>query len=134
MKASWTCSAAFRSLEAATTTVGTPLPTSSAWEGPDRATTGQWSRTSWPITSVRVREVSFSTPLDTETMTVPGLTMALSRAAVVRTAKDGVASTTSALSAAADMSEVSFSAPGRGTPLSTGFSRVSRRVLDSSST
>ena len=133
MNRSCTSSAAALSLEADTTTVGTPRPTSSAWEGPDRATMGWPSPTSWAMDSVRVREVSFSIPLDTDTSTAPGSSRGARVRAVVRTAKDGVASTTAPQPDAQAGSEVSFSPSGRGTPLSMGFSRRSRRTADSAS-
>ena len=72
-------------------------------------------------------------PLDTDTSTVPGSSRSFSWAAVDRTAKEGVATTTRPQPFTAARSEVSFSSSGRGTPFSMGFSRVSRRALDSAS-
>ena len=58
---------------------------------------------------------------------------AFSRAAVARTAKEGVATTTRPQPFTAARSVVRFSVSGRGAPFSMGFSRVSRRTLDSAS-
>ena len=88
---------------------------------------------SWAMASVRVREVSFSMPLDTDTSTAPGSSRGARVRAVVRTAKEGVASTTAPQPLTQAGSEVSFSPSGRGTPLSMGFSLCSRRTADSSS-
>ena len=107
-------------------------PTSSAWEGPDSTTTGHLSPISSSMTWLRRREVSFSMPLDTDTRMVPGSTRSFSLAAVVRTAKEGVASTTSPQPFTQAMSSVRARPSGRGTPLSMGFSWLSRRVWDSS--
>ena len=74
------------------------------------------------MASVSRLEVPSSMPLATLTSTVPGVTMSFSFRAVVRMAKEGVASTTMSQPAAADMSQVSFKFWGSGTPLSMGFS------------
>ena len=81
---------------------------------------------------MRVREVSFSMPLDTDTSTVPRSSRGAAARAVVRTAKEGVASTTAPQPFTQARSAVSFSSPGRGTPLSMGFSPVSRSTALSS--
>ena len=133
MNRSCTCSATARSSEATTTPVGIFRPTSSAWEGPDSTTTGHRPWTSSSMTWLRRREESFSIPLETETRMVPGSASSLSCFAVDRTAKEGVATTTSPQPLTAAMSVVSFSSSGRGTPFSMGFSRFSRRTADSSS-
>ncbi len=62
---------------------------------------------------------------------VPGSPAPLRLFGGERTAKEGVATTTSPQPLTAAMSVVSFSSSGRGTPLSMGFSRVSRRTADS---
>ena len=85
------------------------------------------------MASVRVREVSFSMPLDTDTSTAEGSNRDATARAVVRTAKDGVASTTTLQFFTHSRSEVNASPSGRGTPFSMGFSRFSRRIADSSS-
>ena len=72
-------------------------------------------------------------PLDTDTSTAPDSSRGAIVRAVVRTAKDGVASTTAPQPATQEGSEVSRSPSGRETPLSMGFSRFSRRTEDSSS-
>ena len=64
---------------------------------------------------------------------VPGSIRSFSWAAVLRTAKDGVASTTSPHPFTAAKSVVNFSSSGRATPFSMGFSWVSRKILDSAS-
>ena len=78
-------------------------------------------------------EVSFSMPLDTDTTTVPGSSSPFRLRAVVRTAKEGVASTTMGQPFTQERSLVRPRASGRGTPLSMGFSCCSWRTLDSSS-
>ena len=67
-------------------------------------------------------------PLDTRITGAPGDRKALSCFAVLRTAKDGVASTTAPQSFTLARSVVSSRASGRATPGSMGFSRFSRRV------
>ena len=133
MNTSWTSSAAAMSRDAATQPVGTRRPTSSAWEGPERATTRHLPPSSSPITWVRHRAVSFSMPLATLTTTASCRSRGAALLAVARTAKEGVAITTSSLSPRASMELVRWSASGRGTPLSMGFSRFSRSTLHSSS-
>ena len=84
--------------------LGSPLPTSSAWVGPQSTTTGQLASSSSPTASLSRLEVPSSIPLATLTTTVPGFTILQSFRAVVRTAKEGVASTTASQSAAAVIS------------------------------
>ena len=84
------------------------------------------------MAAVRVRDVSFSKPFDTETSTAPGSSSGAIDRAVVRTAKEGVASTTIPQSRTQPASQVKWSFSGSGTPFSMGFSRFSRRTADSS--
>ena len=73
MKASWTKRASSSSGQAATQAVGSRRPTSSAWEGPERATI---PRHTSPVASRKTwlmrRFVSRSMPLETVTRTIPG--------------------------------------------------------------
>ena len=89
---------------------------------------GKRSPVAWAMTSVRVKEVFSSMPLDTETMTVPSSISAPALAAVERTAKEGGARNTTGQPLTQDMSAVSSSSGGRVTPGRTGFSRFSRRL------
>ena len=113
-------------MEAATQPVGTLRPTSSAWEGPDSATTRPLPFSSSSMIWVRHSAVSFSMPLATLTTTASCRSRGAAFLAVSRTAKEGVATTTSSLSASTSMLVVIFSASGRTTPFSMGFSRVAR--------
>ena len=52
--------------------VGTRRATSSAWEGPERTTTGQLSPVTSRMISGHAQEVPFSMPLETDTRMAPG--------------------------------------------------------------
>ena len=93
MRVSWTYSAAARSLEAATTVVGIPRPTSSAWEGPEIMTQGLWGSSSW-ITWESTFRLPGSSPLETQETTVLVSSLPATEAQALRTATDGVATIT----------------------------------------
>ena len=103
---SCTVSAAAWSGQAETTAVGTRRATSSAWEGPERATTGQRSPVAWRMISVMRRELPFSIPLETETRMVSGVSIPRMPSAVDRTPKEGVAMTTTPQPRTQDRSQV----------------------------
>ena len=128
MKTSCTHSATFMSGQAATTAVGTRRPTSSAWDGPESAATTFLPPSSSSMTCVSSRKLPFSMPFETETTTVSGSSRGAIFFAVSRTAKLGVARTTSAAPFTQLRSLVSFKSSGIGTPLSIGFSFAARIV------
>ena len=124
MKASWTSRAPSRSGHAATQAVGSRRPTSSAWEGPERATTRHTSPVASRRTWLMRRFVSRSMPLETVTSTIPGRRYGAIRFPVSRTAKEGLAQTTSSAPSRQPKSPVTARLSGRGTPFSRGFSLV----------
>ena len=124
MNTSCTSSAAAISLEAATQPVGALRPTSSAWEGPERAATRPLPPSSSSMTWVMHRAVSRSTPLAADTTTASSRSSGAAILAVSRTAKDGVAITTAPLSRRLSSAALRCSASGSGTPGSLGFSRA----------
>ena len=106
MNRSWTTSAAVWSGQAETTAVGTCRATSSAWEGPERTTTGHLSSVTSRMIWVMRREVPFSMPLETDTRMASGASRSFTCPAVDRTPKEGVAMTTTAQPVTQARSEV----------------------------
>ena len=86
--------------------MGTFRATSSAWEGPDRVTTGKRSPVASRMIWLIRRNVPFSIPFDTETKTVPGESRPAICSAVDRTPKEGVAITTTSLPTTQSKSQV----------------------------
>ena len=105
MRVSWTYSAAARLLEAATTVVGIPRPTSSAWEGPESMTQGFWGSSSW-ITSESTFRLPGSSPLETQDTTAAGPSRPAIEAQALRTATDGVATITRSASSCSGSCQV----------------------------
>ena len=124
MKASCTKRAASTSKQAATQPVGRRIPTSSAWEGPERTATLQIFPVSSWITWLRRRFVSRSIPLETDTTTVFSVRYGAIFFAVSRTAKEGGALTTRSAPFKQSKSPVMWRDSGRWTPCKSGFSRV----------
>ncbi len=112
--------------------VGTPRATSSAWEGPDRATTRAAGAAS-AITWVKRLRVASSSPLPALAMMVAGLTTSASRAAVDRMAKEGTAIITRSAPAAQAMLVVSRMDGGTATPGSSFLCSSCRRMAATSS-
>ena len=133
MNTSCTIFAASMSRDAATQPVGMCRPTSSAWEGPDSTATRPFPSSSCSMTWLMHSAVSLSMPLATDTTTASQPSMGAIFRAVSRTAKEGVAITTSSLSPTLSRLLEISSASGRATPLSREFSLVCRRCSASSS-
>ena len=96
IKTFWTYSAVFISVQDATIVVGRSSETSSAWVGPDSATSltdGCFPSlpSSSPITCVRVNSVSGSIPFATSTITCPSGIYGAAVLAVDRTKTEGTA-------------------------------------------
>ena len=125
MKASWTNSARFRSGQAARHPVGRSRATSSAWQGPVRATTFSRPVTWETIWLIRSR-VTSSMPLVTETRTASGARWGATAASTWRMGKEGVAITTIRQSDTQAGSAEIFSSWGSVTLGSLGFIRLAR--------
>ena len=95
-KTSWICTAAASFLDAATTVVGTPRPTSSAWDGPVITPTAFSGYSDWMIW-LMVRNVSSSNPLLAFTRMVSLVRNGFTRCATERINRDGTTNTTMSL-------------------------------------
>ena len=129
----WIYSAVFFRRAPATIAVGSPFPTSSAWDGPESTATSACG-TSSSITCESVISVFSSIPFATFTSIWPGHTTSLSLAAVLRVKGEGTASTRRSIPSTASFKSVvkRVSSESR-TPGSFSFCSLSFRSISISS-
>jgi hypothetical protein len=114
MNRSWNIRPTASSYAATTVAEGTPLPTSSAWFGPESPARRARLPNTSSSTSVMRRSVSFSTPFERITTGTSAPRWACIAVAVSRTPRLGVTMTTApAPESASLMSDVALTLPGR---------------------